>query len=220
MHRLRVRFRRGVELRYISHLDIMRLWVRALRRARVPLAYSEGFTPHARVSLAAPLSVGVTGEGELMDVIATRPVSPHWFTDSLNRHLPHGMEVLEVYPVPPSAPSLQSQVRFAHYLVELATDKTEQEVQLAISHLLSLAQLPWHHERDTGARHYDLRALIEEITLVEWHRGRCVLAMKLRNDERGSGRPEQVALALGFTEHPRAIQRTRLTLGPAPRTGR
>jgi len=59
MFRLRVRFCRGEELKFISHLDIIRLWLRAMRRAGIPLEYTEGFSPHPRISLAVPLSVGL-----------------------------------------------------------------------------------------------------------------------------------------------------------------
>ena len=68
MQRLRIRFRRGPELKYISHLDIMRLWHRALQRAGISLAYSQGFNPHPKISLAAPLALGITSEAELMDI--------------------------------------------------------------------------------------------------------------------------------------------------------
>jgi len=212
MQRLRIKFRRGAELKFISHLDIMRLWVRALRRAHVPLMYSEGFSPHPRISLAAPLSVGITGESEFMDVTISRPVSPHWFMSAVNRQLPHGIEVLEVYPIAPSIPSLQSQVRQAHYHVEVVTSKPEVEIRADIRRLLSLEHLPWHHERDTGRRDYDLRALIEDVSLEGCGDGACVLSMKLRCDESGSGRPEQVVYALGFNERPKSVQRTRLVL--------
>ena len=84
MPRLRVRFGRGPEVKFISHLDVMRFWERAFRRARIPLAYSEGFSPHPRISLAAPLPVGVTSEAELMDVMVSRWISPQWFTDTVN----------------------------------------------------------------------------------------------------------------------------------------
>ncbi|KPK23033.1 MAG: hypothetical protein AMJ70_04475, partial [Dehalococcoidia bacterium SG8_51_3] len=72
MQRLRIKYCRGEELKYISHLDIMRLWQRALNRAGISLAYSEGFHPHPKISLAAPLAIGVTSEAELMDVTLTR----------------------------------------------------------------------------------------------------------------------------------------------------
>ena len=68
LQRLRVTFTRGEEMKYITHLDLMRFWERALRRAELPVAYSEGFSPHAQIALAAPLPVGTTSDCELMDV--------------------------------------------------------------------------------------------------------------------------------------------------------
>jgi len=61
--------------------DILRLWQRALHRAEIPLAYSEGFSPHPRISLAAPLPIGVTSQAELMDSFA-----PKWVLPTLTLH--------------------------------------------------------------------------------------------------------------------------------------
>jgi radical SAM-linked protein len=136
MFRLRVRFCRGEELKFISHLDIIRLWLRAMRRAGIPLEYTEGFSPHPRISLAVPLSVGVTADNELMDISITKVVSPHWFIDTVNRQLPDGLKVLEATPIGPNVPSLQSQVRFTQYQVEVKTDKKEEEIKASLDTLL------------------------------------------------------------------------------------
>ncbi len=209
MQRLRIRFNRGEEIKFISHLDIMRLWARVFNRAQIQLAYSEGFSPHPRLSLAAPLAVGVTSEAELMDIFVTNLVSPHWFTAAVSQQLPTGIEILGVYQTALSMPSLQSQVRYAEYRVEVETAKGP-NIESAVSALLSLEHLPWHHQRDTGKRSYDLRALIDDLWLIDWHRSCCTIGMRLRCDGGGSGRPEQVALALGFTHHPQSIHRTKL----------
>ncbi|MFH0769717.1 MAG: TIGR03936 family radical SAM-associated protein [Chloroflexota bacterium] len=214
MQRLRIRFSRGEAIKFISHLDIMRLWERALRRAQMPLAYSEGFSPHPRISLAAPLPVGVTSEAELMDIFVAKMVSPHWFTSGISRQLPLGIEVLGVYQVAPTMPSLQSLVRYSEYRVEVESERETKEIESAIASLLSLEHLPWHHRRDTGQRDYDLRALIDDLRLVDWRPPYCAIEMRLRCDSSGSGRPEQVALALGFTGYPKSIHRTKLILEP------
>jgi len=212
MHRLRVKFKRGEELKFISHLDLIRLWQRALQRAGIPLAYSEGFSPHPRISLAAPLPLGVTSEAELMDVSTTKLVSPHFFTAAISQQLPPGIEILQAHQIALNQPSLQSQVRYAEYKVEVETEKKPKEVESAIATLLSTKHLPWQHQRDTGPRSYDLRALVDDLWLIDWHRPYCTIGMRLRCDNSGSGRPEQVALALGFTHHPRLIHRTKLIL--------
>ena len=212
MHRLRIKYRRGEEVKYISHLDIMRLWQRALNRAGISLAYSEGFHPHPKISLAAPLAIGVTSQAELMDITLTRQVSPHFFTAAVTRQLPAGFEILQVVPIAETLPSLQSQLRFAEYTVELATEKGQPELASAIASLLSLENLPWQHQRDTGPRHYDLRALIDDIWLLDCQDRLCNIGMRLRCDSGGSGRPEQVSAALGFTEPPKSVHRTKLIL--------
>tara|TARA_B100002003_G_scaffold202850_1_gene195240 strand:- start:437 stop:1018 length:582 start_codon:yes stop_codon:yes gene_type:complete len=190
----------------------MRFWERAFRRAQVPLAYSEGFSPHPQISLAAPLPVGVTSEAELMDVLVSRWVSPQWFTAVVNQQLTPGFEILGVLSIIPTTPSLQSRLRHAEYQVEVPTDREAQDIKSAISHLLSLESLPWHHRRDTGQRSYDLRTLIDGLWLVAWRQPYGTIGMRLRCDSGGSGRPEQVTSALGFTSHPQSIHRTRLIL--------
>jgi len=212
MQRLRIRFSRGQEVKFISHLDIMRLWQRALNRAGISLAYSEGFNPHPRMSLAAPLAVGVTSEAELMDITLTRFVSPHFFTSAVGQQLPPGIEILQAYPVAPTLPSLQSQVRYVEYKVEVETEKEQKDVESALASLLSVEHLPWQHQRDTGPRKYDLRALIDDLWLIDWRSGYCTIGMRLHCDSNGSGRPEQVAAALGFTHYPRSLHRTKLIL--------
>ncbi len=211
MQRLRVKFSRGDELKFISHLDLMRCWERALRRAQVPLAYSEGFTPHPRISLGVPLALGVTSEAELMDVNLTRWVSPHWFSSGVAQQLPAGLQILAIVAVALTLPSLQSAVRLAEYRVEVESSLSNADVKAKVESFLSLAELPWRHQRDTGERKYDLRALVEDITIASWDE-RKALGMTLKCDSSGSGRPEQVAIALGLGEHPKSIHRTKLVL--------
>ena len=113
MQRLRLTFSRGGELKFISHLNIMKLWERALRRAGIPLAYSQGFSPQPRLSIAAPLPLGVTSEAELMDVFLERRTSPHFFIKSVSSELPHGIDLSVVQEVGLGVSSLQSQ-RLSH----------------------------------------------------------------------------------------------------------
>ncbi len=211
MHRLRIRFRRGVEVRFISHLDIIKLWYRAFRRAGIDLAYSEGFNPHPKISVAAPLALGITSEADLMDIYTTGFISPHSFTTCVSRQLPPGMEIVQVYNIATVLPSLQAQVRYAEYTVEVGVEKGTGDIKEALTSLLAREELPWQHQRDTGPRKYDLRALIDDLWLVGRHDNNSNIGMRLRCDSRGSGRPEQVAKALGF-DRPISIHRTRLVL--------
>lgn len=211
VQRLRVTFSRGEEVKYITHLDVMRLWERALRRAGVDLAYSEGFTPHARISLGAPLAVGVTSSGELMDVFLSSRTNIRCFLKDVSQQMPAGIEILGVEEVGLGLPSLQSEVRWSDYEVDVPLDRDVTEVEGAVRRFLAAKSVPWEHLRDKEVRRYDIRALVEDIRVEGQGDGVCRLAMRLRADSTGTGRPEQVAAALGLPQ-PTRIHRRRLIL--------
>jgi radical SAM-linked protein len=212
VQRLRVTFCRGEEVKYITHLDIMRFWERALRRAAIPLAYSQGYSPGPRISLAAPLPVGVTSTGELLDVYLSRRVTPYDFIKTVSQQLPAGIAMREVREVGLGLPSLQSQVRWSEYQVDVPTDRSREEVQAALAELLAAESLPWQHQREKEVRRYDLRSLVQDLWLEGLADGFCTLGMRLRTDSQGSGRAEQVTAALGFSEPPLRIERRKLIL--------
>lgn len=212
MQRLRIRFSRGPEIKFISHLDIVRLWQRAFNRAGIQIAYSSGFTPHPRIALAAPLPLGVTSEAEWMDIFIIKGVAPQYFVSAVNQQLPPGMLVDKVYPIGAELPSLQSQISLAEYSIEVETEKGPGDIKAALESLLKLEHLPWEHLRDTGPHKYDLRPLIDDLWIIEWNPPLGVIGMRLQCSNNGSGRPEQVAAALGFKERPDVIKRTQIIL--------
>jgi radical SAM-linked protein len=91
---IRVKFIRGEELKFISHLDIMRIFERALRRSRLPIKYSEGFNPRPEMVFGLPLPVGVTSEAEYADFMMDRNISAGEFIDSLNPQMPPGLGIV------------------------------------------------------------------------------------------------------------------------------
>jgi radical SAM-linked protein len=210
MNRLRIRFSRGEEIKFISHLDLIRVWQRAFRRAGVVLAYSEGFNPHPRISLASPLALGITADAELMDVYTVQALSSHAFTAMVAPQLPAGLSISQVFPMLLEAPTLQAQIRFADYEVNVKATDPELLNQKMAS-MLSCETFPWQHQRDTGIKSYDLRRLIDGLWVVSVENGVAVIGMKLRCDSEGAGRPEQVVKALGL-DVPLSINRTKLTL--------
>ena len=209
MQRLRVEFSRGEEIKFLSHLDLMRLWERAFRRAGLSLVYSAGFSPHPRISLASPLSVGVTSQAELMDVFLSDWISPYDFIDCLKSQLPRGLMLLDVWSVGLNEPSLQSKVSFAEYKVEMAAEIEAPILESKLKSFLSAEEIPWQHFRDTGVRNYDLRPLVDDLWLIEYYDSVFVLGMRLRCGNSGTGRPEQVVKALGLSQ-PESIHRTKL----------
>jgi radical SAM-linked protein len=206
VQRLRVTFAKGEEVKYISHLDLMRLWERALRRANVPLAYSIGFNPRPKISIAFPLAVGVTGQEELLDVTLERPLDPRDFALAVGKQLPAGVTLLEVEEVYLTLPALQTQVQAAQYLATVEANETVEEIEARLDALLGSERLP----RQRRNKEYDLRPLIEELWLESRDESQYTLGMRLLAGEGGTGRPDEVLDQLVFAEHVKGITRTRL----------
>src|SRR5712692_11476874 len=100
MRRFRLTFSKGEPVRYISHLDLMRTWERILRRAGLKLAHSQGFNPRPRLVFAAPLSVGVTSEAEIVDVDLEEELVAEELVSRVRPALPPGIHVLSAHEVP------------------------------------------------------------------------------------------------------------------------
>ena len=96
--KLRMRFSKSGRAIWLSHLDLMRTMQRAFLRAGYPLKYSEGFNPHAQISILLPLSVGISSECELMDFQLREDVNISEIPDQLTAVMPEGIVVHEVYP--------------------------------------------------------------------------------------------------------------------------
>lgn len=209
--RLRLRFARGPEAAAIGHLDLARIWVRAFQEAGGAVSYSQSNRPQPRLTLAAGLPMGVTSEGELLDVILAQRLNPAEVAQRLRPHLPPGLEVRDAWEVGMGLPSLPSAVRWADYEVDVPVTDDGPDVAAAVASFLAAESFPWEDTRGERARHYDLRPLVQEIRAE----GRCGdvtrLSVRLRCDTTGVGRPDQVAKALRLAE-PARIHRRRLVL--------
>ena len=116
--KVRIKFAKQGAMKFIGHLDIMRYFQKAVKRAGLDAAYSEGFSPHMIMSFAAPLGVGVTSEGEYFDLELKTPMSSEEAVERLNQVMVEGMEVLSVREVPEGKKGkAMSLVAAADYLV-------------------------------------------------------------------------------------------------------
>lgn len=212
MQRFRLTFQKGAAVKYISHLDLARAWERALRRADVALAYSHGFSPHARMFFASALPVGVTGHAEMVDVLLERPISPRELASRLQAQLPDGLDLVGAEEVALTLPPLPSQVVAVEYEVCVASRDSTSAMQARLDGLLAAPSLPRRMGRAGKLREYDLRPLIQRLWLVGRRGGLYVIGMWLQADSRGTGRPDEVVDALGLREAARAIERTQIRL--------
>jgi radical SAM-linked protein len=115
--KLRVKFSKHGVLRFIGHLDVMRYFQKAIRRAGIDIAYSTGFSPHQIMSFAAPLGVGLESNGEYMDIEVRSLTSAQEFVDALNAQMADGIKVLEVKLLPDNTGNAMASVAAARYTV-------------------------------------------------------------------------------------------------------
>jgi radical SAM-linked protein len=210
--RLRITFSKEGWLVYCSHLDLMRVWERTLRRAGVPLAYSAGYNPRPKLQLARALPLGHSGEQELIDVWLEHPMPLESMADSLRHVLPDGLRIKQVRQVDPGAPAMQTQVVATTYQVIVDWHEPAALIDARIQR--ALAQEALRHER--RGKRYDVRPLIEALWLEAVTEGTAVLGMRLSARPRATGRPEAVLDVLGMGEAFARYQRTGLVLDPEP----
>lgn len=118
MERILFRFTKGEPVRFVGHLDLMRVFERAMRRSGFPIGYSQGFNPRPRMSFASALTLGATSEWELCQLDLARDVAPAEMEGALNAlraQLPPGLNVLEVWEIPLEKRNPYIQVRAAAY---------------------------------------------------------------------------------------------------------
>lgn len=192
--RIRIWFRKGDRVRYISHLDVLRYWERALRRAELPLSYSQGFTPHPKLAFAGPLPLGFTAESEIVDVTLDERVDLAAFRERLAPETTDDLRLVDIAEVPLGAPPPQAMLLWADYTLDLP-DVTLEAAQATVCRFLAESTVPWTEERREKTRTYDLRAVAPLLAAAPCEGG-VRLSMRLRADQELMARPEQLAAAL------------------------
>ncbi len=204
--RIRIVFTKLGSAKYTGHLDLHKTWERTLRRARVPLAYSQGFNPQPRINLAAALPLGFTSECEVMDIWVEGEPDLTAMAKELERAAAPGVGAVSLRAVDDRLPALQTQVRSAIYRVAAESSLTPAEMDARLADLLAAEALP----RERRGKPYDLRPLIEELRREDSRNGAHVLHMRLAAREGATGRPEEVVAALGLEPAVAAVHRVQL----------
>ena len=204
-----IKFSKEESLCFLSHLDLMRTWQRAIRRAGLPVAYSSGFNPHQRLSFASALPVGATSETEYLDVIFNKEINLKDFK-GLQDTLPHGLCMKDVKETPPGVPALMSLVRAAGWSVILKRGVYE-KVTAAVAALLGSVSLEYQREGKKGKKTLDLRPLILDLRVSECENG-CKLCMLLITGDTGGAKPQEVLNILGIDLHAQKLNRTGLLI--------
>jgi radical SAM-linked protein len=204
-HRYRVEFSKGEVLRFIGHLDLHRTWERALRRAHLPLAYTQGMRPRIRLSIAQALPLGCSSEGELMDLWLTEASDIPALREHIAQVLPEGLSIENIQSVEYSDPKLQKLVRSAKYLASVPEGLDMDLLEQRVKKLLESTSLV----RDRRGKSYDLRPLIISLDLDSEAEQ---LSMQLSSLDGATGRADEVLREIGIDPAQSRIHRTSIML--------
>jgi radical SAM-linked protein len=194
---MRFEFQKVGELRFLSHLELMRALQRALRRADIPFAFTQGFNPQPRLSLAQALAVGVEGLCEPGEVELTLRMAPEEMSAAWNRQLPPGLKILRAWEAPLNGPSLSAGVRGAVYQIQLAPNGWDPTLLTALgateacAAFLAQESIPVEVTKKGKPLALDARPFLQEFAGIEGE-GSPVWRMRLRVSPTGSVRPAAV----------------------------
>jgi len=176
-------------MKYISHLDLQRTFNRALRRASVPVAFSQGFNPQPRLVFASPLAVGIEGINEYFDLY----LDSHWnegvLKQVLQEQLPEGLEIKAALPVDPLAAPLSALVEAAFYVAFFPVFSEGQE--FIFTNILEAGEIIVSRKVKKGSKEVDIRPFIYHLE-TKRDRDNIRLFMLLATGSTGGARPEEV----------------------------
>lgn len=199
---IRARIEKGEQVRYISHLDFSRAMERALRRARIPIAFSQGFNPHPKMAFASALAVGVTSQGEYMDFELTRDMNPEEFKQRLNDVLPPGIQILSARVLPEGQPALMAVIAAAEYKAKVRFAPGGPPVDAdQVSAFFALGKILYHKVQKGTEKETDLKPGIYRYTILQAGNDELHLDLLLSSGSRLNIRPEDVLMALAGWLH-------------------
>ena len=162
-----IKFTKESEIKFISHLDLMRTIQRIIRRGKLPVEYSRGFNPHMNLSIAQPLSVGVYSMGEYLDIVFTEELDEQVVVDRLNENTPRGIKFLQAMKV---ADTLPNEKRIPQVMALL--DTASYKVKITYSNPASLTEeMKALEEKDqwitikkskSGEKEVDIKPMVKE----------------------------------------------------------
>lgn len=204
-------------MKFIGHLDIMRYFQKAMRRADVDIAYSEGFSPHQKMSFAAPLGVGLTSTGEYFDIEVYSTDSTGEMIRRLNETMVDGMEVLNYILLPEDSKNAMSLVAAADYEVTFRKGyKPELEICDKYLKFCNRPNIEIQKKTKKSEQLVDIKPMILESFFLDKTEESPVIFMKLAAGSANTLKPELVMQAfyayIGLEPEPFALEVKRLEL--------
>ncbi len=212
VQRLRFIFSKTGPTRYIGHLDVARALERALNRAKIPIAYTQGYNKRPRMQFVGPLPLGFTSECEIADIWLMEAMEPEIAHEQMMTRMAPGIEIFDVQEIPLSTPATQTLTTEAKYEAVILDPIEKFDLQASIDTFLAADSI----ERTRRGKVYDLRPLVIDLTLYETEDAALRIDMHLSLLPGKTGRPDEVVAALGLDPLGARIHRKAIVLVDEP----
>ncbi|EGO64423.1 TIGR03936 family radical SAM-associated protein [Acetonema longum] len=189
---VRCEITKGEAVRYLSHLDYAGAIERALRRSKLPLAYSEGFNPHMRMAFASALAVGVTSQAEYMDVTMTQEIPMSQVRERLVPQLPPGISLQELRQITPQHKSLMALVNGATYRITAHRRGGSGDPALSLERFNRESSVDYTRVTPKGRRDINLKEFLPEPVRFLETGSDIIMEMAIAVTPAGSVKPGEV----------------------------
>ena len=157
----RIKFRKYGVLRFIGHLDVMRFFQKLMRRADIPIAFTGGYSPHMIMSFASPLGIGLTSDGEYLDIELTAPVDSLEAVKRMNKECAEGIEVISIRHIPDEKKMTGMTIlAAADYLVSVKEGTLPENWKEGFSDFMAQKEIRVIKQTKRSEREVDIRPLI------------------------------------------------------------
>jgi radical SAM-linked protein len=221
MQEIVCRYAKGEPVKYLSHLDLMRAWQRACRRARLPLAFTQGAPPRPKIAFGPALAVGTASEAEHLVLELQEPLDPSVVQEALNTSLPAGIQVLQCWSTPAHRRRFAlGDLDTSDYRVTIVGDVAPDAICEKVAQFTQSSAVIYHRRRGERGRDLDLRPFVEILSVENAEPGKAGLHLRLKASGAGCASPHEVIAALGYASPSFAVGVHRVSLYASGTTGK
>ena len=214
VQRMRIKFSKFGPTRFISHLDVARTWERALNRAKIPMAYSQGFNRRPRMSFATATPLGTTSDFELVDIWTKEILDPAATEQIITEKMAPGIKILDIQEVPITGKKLQVLTKDSTFLVTIVETEGIDlgGLQQKTDDFLASDEVIRERVVKKKLKQFNLRPMVYDLEIVTAEPENLQLRMRLALEPSNTGRVDQTLLHLGIDPLSAKIHREHVTL--------
>ncbi len=206
--KIRIKYTRTGNAKFISHLGLTRIIERAIRRGGFPVAFSEGFSPKPKISPGPPLSSGIESICEVIDIIMTEKINMESFIKLMNNYLPAGIKILTAKEIPLKSEALNSAIKVAVYKIDLELKEKnikEDEIIENIYRFIGQEKILFEKVRKKSRRIIDIRPLIIKLKVLSSKKEFLSFELWLNFHEKGTIKPKELMDLIGEKVTPLSV---------------